>query len=241
MKIHNECLVCGKPLEYFESAREMKCTFCGQSFFSNAACEDGHFVCDKCHAEKALEVIKTIALETKSSNPYEIAHQMMKSSFVHMHGNEHHILVGSALLAAFKNSGGKIDFPAALDEMRRRGLQVPGGACGLWGACGAAISSGMFISIATGSTPLKDKEYALSNQMTSESLLKIALTGGPRCCKRNTFTAIKTAVEFSYLELGVKMEMPEDRIVCDFYPLNKQCKGVECPYFPVKQPEKEAV
>ena len=241
MNLHRECLVCGKPLEYFETAKEMECAFCHEKFMSNAACEDGHYVCDKCHAEKALSAIKSIALETKSRNPYEISHEMMKNPFVHMHGNEHHILVGSALLAAFKNSGGKIDLPSALDEMRRRGSQVPGGACGLWGACGAAVSSGMFISIVTGSTPLKDKEYALSNKMTSESLLNIALTGGPRCCKRNTYTAIKTAVDFSYIELGVKMEMPNQRIICDFYTRNKQCQGVRCPYFPVEKPERAAI
>lgn len=27
------------------------------------------------------------------------------------------------------------------------------GACGFWGACGAGISAGMFVSIVTGSTP----------------------------------------------------------------------------------------
>lgn len=32
----------------------------------------------------------------------------------HMHGPEHHILVGSALLTAYKNAGGELDFKAAL-------------------------------------------------------------------------------------------------------------------------------
>ncbi|MBQ5390561.1 MAG: alanine:cation symporter family protein, partial [Clostridia bacterium] len=55
--------------------------------------------------------------------------------------------VGAALLAAYKNSGGEVDLENALMEMYNRGKQVPGGICGLWGSCGAAVSSGIFISI----------------------------------------------------------------------------------------------
>ena len=72
----------------------------------------------------------------------------------HMHGPEHHTMVGSALLAAYQNAGGNIDLKTALYEMQKRGKQVPGGACGFWGACGAGISAGMYISIALKSTPL---------------------------------------------------------------------------------------
>lgn len=43
-----------------------------------------------------------------------------------MHGPEHHILVGAALLAAYKNAGGKVDsFEDALEEMRHRGSEYP--------------------------------------------------------------------------------------------------------------------
>ena len=51
-----------------------------------------------------------------------------------MHGPEHHVMVGSALLAAYKNAGGEIDLPEALLEMMNRGKAVPGGVCGFWGA-----------------------------------------------------------------------------------------------------------
>ena len=58
-----------------------------------------------------------------------------------MHGPEHHIMVGAALLTAYKNAGGEIDLQQALVEMMSRGRSVPGGACGFWGACGAGISA----------------------------------------------------------------------------------------------------
>lgn len=50
--------------------------------------------------------------------------------FCHMHGPEHHTLVGTALLTAYHNSGGNIELLPALKEMAARGRKVPGGACG---------------------------------------------------------------------------------------------------------------
>lgn len=55
---------------------------------------------------------------------------MMSMSFCHMHGPEHHIMVGAALLTAYKNAGGNIDLNKALLEMYSRGKDVPGGVCG---------------------------------------------------------------------------------------------------------------
>ena len=73
-------------------------------------------------------------------------------------------------LLHIKNAGGEIDLPEALLEMMNRGKAVPGGACGFWGACGAGISTGMFISIISGATPLKNEPWGLANKMTSKAL-----------------------------------------------------------------------
>jgi hypothetical protein len=101
-----------------------------------------------------MDSIIAICLNSKSDNPIEILEEMMSMPSCHMHGPEHHTMVGSALLTAYKNAGGEIDLESALGEMQKRGKQVPGGACGFWGACGAGISTGMFISIALKATPL---------------------------------------------------------------------------------------
>jgi len=124
-----------------------------------------------------------------------------------------------------------LDLNKALNEIERRAKQVPGGACGFWGCCGAAISTGMFISIATGATPLSEREWSLSNLITSKVLRRISALGGPRCCKRNCFTAAKVAVEFTREHLAVNMELPVD-ICCFFSPNNHECKGALCPYSP---------
>ncbi len=232
IKNKQACLVCGKELHYTQTAQEMECVFCHQKFMSNACCEDGHYVCDECHAQKGIEVIMTYCGQTTSKNPIYIAQEIMKNPYIYMHGPEHHVLVGAALLAAYKNAGGHIDFPAALQAMKQRGTQVPGGVCGLWGACGAGISTGIFISIITGSTPLKKEEWRLSNFMTSTSLQAIGEKGGPRCCKRDSFTAIVEAVKFCADHFKVQLELP-GQITCEFYPNNAQCLGHKCPYHPV--------
>ena len=43
-----------------------------------------------------------------------------------------------------------IDLNIKLLDMKNRGSKIPGGVCGMWGACGAGISAGIFISIISG-------------------------------------------------------------------------------------------
>lgn len=223
------CLICGRELKYFDKAKTMKCSVCGKSFESHASCEDGHYVCDNCHAEKGIQVIMEGCKATSSRNPVAIMQELMENPFIYMHGPEHHVMAGAALLSAYHNCGGDIDLPGALEEMKARGSEVPGGVCGMWGCCGAAISTGIFVSIILKATPLTGKSWRLSNQMTARALEAIALLGGPRCCKRDCFTAVKEAVGFVKEELGVEMELPE-RIKCGFSPENGQCLRQKCPY-----------
>ena len=225
------CLVCGEPLVYYETAREMTCVYCGRPFPSNAACEAGHFVCDACHSRKAVENILAYCGTCESRDPIAIARALMADPFVHMHGPEHHVLVGAALLTAYRNSGGQVDLSPALAELARRGEQVPGGACGFWGCCGAAVSAGIFFSVAAGATPLAGESWGLANRATAAALQAIGDIGGPRCCKRDSFTAIRQAAELCRRELGVAMDLPE-RVVCGFFPQNRECLGSRCPYHP---------
>lgn len=223
------CMLCDAELEYLDSPRDLRCEICGNVYVSDVWCANHHYVCDSCHAGDAYELIASVCRRSKSKNPVEIAMGLMDHPSVHMHGPEHHVLVGSALLAAYHNAGGNIDLDSALREMRRRGQQVPGGVCGSWGSCGAAISTGMFMSIVTGNSPLKAQEWRLSNHCTSCALDKIAVHGGPRCCKRDSFLAIVEAVKQSKEALGVEMELPRE-VKCHYSHLNKNCLGKECPF-----------
>ena len=157
---------------------------------------------------------------------------MMEQPFCHMHGPEHHVMVGASLLTAYKNAGGDIDLRPALTEMMGRGKSVPGGACGFWGACGAGISAGMFVSILSNSTPLAVEPFGLSHFMTSKALERIGMVGGPRCCKRDSFLSILAAIEFVERHFQVRMEKSE--IVCGYSAQNNQCIGKRCPFAKVK-------
>ena len=228
--IENACLICGAPLVYHQQAEEMICAVCGRRLHSNAACVTGHFICDDCHSQPGIAVIRSYCLSSLQCNPVAIAEALFTNPNIHQHGPEHHVLVGAALLTAYRNCGGTLDLPAALEKMAQRGSQVPGGVCGFFGCCGAAVSTGMFVSIVTKATPLTGKSWRLSNQMTARALGALAELGGPRCCKRNCFTAVKEAVGFAKENLGVEMELPE-QIRCGFSAENKECLKVHCPYF----------
>lgn len=220
-------MICKAPLEYLKEDIEMECELCHKKEMSKTRCQNGHYVCNACHMQ-GIDSLMGMCLQEMSGNPIEILNKMMTMPFCHMHGPEHHIIVGSALLTAYKNSGGDIELKKALIEMQSRGKQVPGGTCGFWGACGAAISSGIFISIITGSTPLKVKEWGLSNLMTAKSLGEIGRIGGPRCCKRNSFLAMTSAIEFVKENLGIVME--SSSIKCTHSSSNNQCIKQRCPF-----------
>jgi len=227
-----ECLICGAPLEYLENSEPMECAICHRKVDSKTHCVKGHFVCDECHTA-GLDAITGLCLTETSTNPIEIIQKMMTMPFCHMHGPEHHVMVGAALLTAYKNAGGNIDLPSALAEIISRGKKVPGGACGFWGACGAGISSGMFVSIISKSTPLAQEPFALSHKMTARSLTAIADIGGPRCCKRDSYLSILSAIEFVKEHFGV--EMRANKIVCTYSTQNNQCIGIRCPFFKGKK------
>lgn len=225
--MNEECLICKAPLEYSDTDTETECVICHKKELSKTKCVNGHYVCNECHAQGVSEILK-LCLEEKSKNPVHILNKMMKLEFCHMHGPEHHTMVGAALLTAYKNAGGEIDLRKALTEMHNRGKTVPGGACGFWGACGAGISSGMFVSIISGSTPLSVESFGLSNEMTSKSLNAIGTVGGPRCCKRDSYLSVLSAVDFVRENFGIEMEKSE--VVCDFSRYNNQCIGKRCPF-----------
>lgn len=225
--MNEECLICGAPLEYLPEPVEMTCAICRKKEMSAARCVAGHYVCDDCH-KKGIDAIIGICQRETSRDPYAILSHLMDQPFCHMHGPEHHIMVGASLLTAYKNAGGEIDLGRALHVMQSRGGNVPGGICGFWGSCGAAVSTGIFVSIVTGASPLSQESWGLSNLMTARALQAIGTVGGPRCCKRNSYIAITEAVGFAKEHLGVEMELPQ--IHCRHHGQNNQCIGKRCPF-----------
>lgn len=228
IKLKEECLICKAPLTYLEEETFMECALCHKKEGSKTRCVNGHYVCSECHTS-GMDSIIDVCLQEDSRNPVEILEKMMSLPFCHMHGPEHHVMVGAALLTAYKNAGGNLDLAQALSEMFTRGKAVPGGACGFWGACGAGISAGMYVSIITKATPLTREAWGLSNRMTSRALAEIGRTGGPRCCKRDSYLAVAEAVRFTEEEIGVSMSLGD--ITCTRSGRNRQCIQSRCPFY----------
>ena len=226
------CLVCGRELHYFGYSKTSKCFYCGDAHETNAACSGGHYVCDTCHSASANDLIERYCIHASSTDPINQAVQLMKNRSIKMHGPEHHFLVPAVLLSACYNLKGlpEEETKKAILEARKRAEIVKGGFCGLHGTCGAAVGTGIFVSILSGAHPLAKTEWRLSNRMTAESLKTISEFDGPRCCKRDSFLAILEAVDFLKKEFDIEMVVNQQP-VCEFEILNKECHKEHCPFF----------
>ena len=113
-------------------------------------------------------------------------------------------------------------------EARKRSEPVLGSFCGIQGACGAAIGTGTFVAIATGSSPVKGKERALANRMTARALTVVGQMDSARCCKRDALLSILAAARFAREHLAV--EMPASGPACEWSGDNRECAGGACPF-----------
>ena len=238
-KVQPKCLVCGSDKVLFEEAAVHICDICGQAFEADSTCKSGHFVCHTCRQKAARQVIIAHCLTSKQRDPYILMLELMKLPRMAMHGPEHHLLLTATLLTAYCNTMGRIDLPELLEEANARSMQVPGGACGFWGVCGAAIGAGIFTSIITGASPYAEEEWKTSGQMTAGCAAAISKQGGPRCCKRDSFIALKEAIYYCNKYLNTDFFVPD--ISCQFYANNQECKGKACPFFPTYQKKGSSV
>jgi uncharacterized protein len=223
------CLGCGADLVYLLKAQPMVCAGCGASHPSRARCERGHFYCDRCHSGSAEDAILQVCLSSREQDPLALALAAMRHPKVKMHGPEHHFLAPAVLLAAWCNLSGQPERKAdLLAEARRRSEPVLGGFCGFQGACGAGVGVGIFVSIASGGSPLKGRERGMSIRATSDALKVIGNTDAPRCCKRDIFLGLMSAARFARKNLGI--DFPTSKIRCEFSDMNRECIGSECPF-----------
>ncbi len=180
-------------------------------------------------SEKAELILRDIKNET-GVNPIRIFKNIAANEYVSMHGPEHHILDGAAILVAYKNAGGDIDLDAALNKLMAEGLRMPGAMCGLWGICGAITSIGAALAIIDGTGPLStDGTWGNHMQYTSDAVKELGLINGPRCCKRDAMVAFKHGIEYINSHYNVKLETEE--LKCNFSPINSQCIKERCPYY----------
>ena len=226
------CMVCGEELVYGSEDSELKCIYCNDTFNSNVSCSKGHYICDGCHSKDSIDLIYSYCLNTSKTNPLKMAIELMKSNNINMHGPEHHFLVPAVIISSYYNNIDKVELKEEkLNIAKERATKVPGGICGNYGSCGVAVGTGLFMSVITEATPLTEESWGLTNEITGHVLISMGKTGGPRCCKRNTFIAIEESSKFVEEKLSVKLyDYENDKITCEFKRYNKQCIGKRCPF-----------
>ena len=107
---------------------------------------------------------------------------------------------------------------------------MPGATCGQWGMCGSSSSLGAAFAILHETGPLSNNQYYKDNlKYVARALNKISEFGGPRCCKRNAFLSLLTAIDFA--DEYYDIQLPKHEINCEFSSRNKQCIGLRCPFF----------
>ena len=229
----DKCEICGENLTYSTSSEENKdlnCQFCGKLFNTNIFCQQGHYICDACHAKGAIDIIDEICENTNIKSPFKLTDEIMKHPNFKMYGPEHHILTPAVILTILKNNNitkpnGEEITLFDIKEAIRRASKIPGGWCGFYGSCGAGMGSGIAISIFTGANPSTDNERTLANQMTSVSLSRIA-DGLEHCCKRSVKISICETLEFLKEKFSIDLNYETNR--CVFSGKNEKCEEESC-------------
>lgn len=223
------CMVCGIDLIYEQEQKLLNCFFCGKELETDTYCENDHFVCNSCHAQDAIEIIKSVCLSSTEKDMIELLKKIRSHEKFPLHGPEHHAMVSGIILTAYKNSGGKIEDNKIIKGIERGG-KIPGGYCGYIGACGAALGVGNAFGIILGSSPIKSKERQQVLKITAEVLSAIAKNQAARCCQRESVIALQLAAKLSQEYLGMKLFANND-FKCTQSKKNKECLKEACPFW----------
>lgn len=224
------CSFCGTPLRFAERPVGGRCMVCGERAKGRAVCPQGHFVCDPCRGSETMALIDALAACPSTADPVALFLRTRQSAGLPMHGPEHHALVPAAFLVAYHRLHGEPSWQTVIDTVDAAGRQLPGGACGLWGACAAALGMGMAYCAILGSEPTAGPERAVANGFVARVLERIAAYPGVRCCRRECLLALQAGCDLSG-ELLPHPVATAGAPTCDQIAENDDCFGAQCPYW----------
>ncbi len=222
----SRCMVCGADLIYLENNQDLQCHYCERVLAASCRCANGHFVCDDCHRADAVDIIRSVCLQSSESDPVALMRTIRSHSSFHIHGPEHHVLVPAVILTALKNSGHRVAEHQIITAIQR-GQTINGGACAFLGACGAAIGVGIAISLLIGATPYDGVKRQTVQRVTQKILGRIASYKAPRCCQRDSWLALKEASK--QIEALTGETLMVNRFKCGQMSENKECIQDQCP------------
>lgn len=229
--IHDSgCLVCAADLVYHATEQETPCHYCGKVVHANAACRNGHFVCDRCHTGNALDLIEHLCSSATGTDPISLFNEIRQHPSIPLHGPQYHAIVPGVLLACLRNAGKPLT-TAQLHSAIQRGGEVSGGSCGYLGVCGAATGTGIAFSVLLEATPLKAAARQTVQGVVQQVLAEIAGHEAARCCQRDCWIALRSGMALAG-ELW-HLQLPKvEPFACSQIARNVECLGVKCPLWP---------
>jgi hypothetical protein len=190
-----------------------------------------HFVCEKCSNITPFQFIKSKCINYRGNDPIALAIEIMNSPIIKMRGPEHHFIVPAVLLTCTHNlSGNPADLNAKLELVEKKVLnEIQSNCTWSFGNCGAAIGTGIFLSLFENLNSETDSEWYSSNSIIAESLRRVAESHAPRCCKRDTYISLETAAEFLLTKYNIHLPLSEGR--CTFSLRNNSCGKEDCEFY----------
>lgn len=224
------CMVCGSPLVYHLQEQAATCSFCHDAHKTSALCKQGHFVCDRCHAQDALQVIEHLCLTARETDMLALLEQIRRHPAMPTNGPEHHGLVPGIILATYRNLGGSVT-QETLRTGIRRGAQTVGGSCAYTGICGAATGVGVAFGLILEANPLKPTERQQVQLAVQAASAGIAGQHAARCCQRDCVLALQAAARISERLLPICLQA-QTVSGCRQQQQNRECQGKACPLSP---------
>ncbi len=223
-----DCMVCGAPLQYLQTAVRAECAECGRIFRTRSRCQEGHFVCDQCHGGDYMRFLRSFMAQCEGTDPVEVFLQMRDAYPFPVHGPEHHALVPAAFVTAWQNLHGYPGWDAIWQAVET-GATLPGGTCAFWGGCSAALGIGAAFAAILETTPLSTTERGTGQEVVARILARIASFGAARCCRRESLLSLQVACELSeeMLPAPITCSVPPD---CDQRWINDECIHAACPF-----------
>lgn len=226
------CILCGDELHSLDYPVETICDYCGKRIKCSTQCENSHYICDTCIKIPANDFIKNVCLKYNDTDPIALAVEIMNTPIIRMFGPEHHFIVPAVLITVVfnKQKRSKDELKDILNIVEQRAINEAPAHCSYnLNQCGAAIGAGIFLSIFMEQSLSTEDEWSLSNQFVAHCLKKVAESGGPRCCKRDTYLSLEGAVEF--LKEKFAIELPLCEAKCTFSARNNSCGHENCSFY----------
>lgn len=177
--------------------------------------------------------INKYCLSSKQTDCIKLLNEIMDLPSIPIHGPIHHFIVPAVMLTVYNNLyGNRKQLNEQLKVAADRAKAVPGANCAYYGACGAALGIGIFVSIITETTPYSLEPWSNVMAITSAIGQEMSKHGGARCCKRDSYLAILTGVQ-KIKEL-LKIELQATKPICKHFPKNKECRKEACLFYPKK-------